>query len=548
MPVDNLTTEPSPSPDTSSIYSATVGDYSSDQLVHVGRLDAVKYCANPELYLTEAAGSYIPCDLYEDPDAYQIRLGRSYSSFRPYYSHLRNLIVGTALRKEIQYKNGDPGAWGDLFDNVDLEGHSLQSFAKKLFSKALDGGCAGIFVEYPKVPEGLSRAEEKQGAFRPYFVVIPAEDVLGWTSEVSATTLGDRTIYGRKLTSLRLKDEYKEPDPEDEFNEIISPAVRVYDFDGNDTRVRHRLFVSRQDGPGSEDRYALVPDKTAYLSVDIIPYVPVYGGIREAFMIARPLLLDVARLNLQHWAVTADLCNQLHYCANPKFVISGVQGGQTEFENAPDKTLILDKPDAKAEWVGAPMDGADSIMEYLASSEEAMEKLAAVAMTVNSTNQAESGFSKLLDRAQSDSLLAVLVQGLEEALNMAIDIASIYWKKPAVKVVVSKDFVPVRLHSQQILAYIELYINGVICHETFLNILDVGDVFDGLVDFDVQEELNRISADPGQTGVDVAKELEKAKGVNGRQATTKISGSRPRQSPERGSEPKESTRPSIAGG
>jgi hypothetical protein len=529
-------------------YSATVGDYSADQSIHVGRLDAIRYCANPELYLTEAATQYIPCDIYESDPAYQIRLGRSYSSFRPYYSHLRNLIVGTALRKEIQYKNGEPGAWVDLFDNVDLEGHSLQSFAKKIFGKALDGGCAGIFVEYPEVPEGLDNQQEMNGGYRPYFVVIPAEDVLGWTSEVSATTLGDRTIYGRKLTSLRLKDEYKTPDPEDEFNEIISPAVRVYDFDGESDRVRHRLYVCRQDGSKSEDRFVLVPEKTLYLSVDVIPYVPVYGGIREAFMIARPLLLDVARLNLQHWAVTADLCNQLHYCANPKFVISGVQGGQTEFENAPDKTLILDKPDAKAVWVGAPMDGADSIMAYLTSSEEAMEKLAAVAMTVNSTNQAESGFSKLLDRAQSDSLLAVLVQGLEEALNMAIDIASIYWKQPAVKVVVSKDFVPVRLHSQQILAYIELYINGVISHETFLQILDVGDVFDGLVDFDVKKELEKMSADPGETGVDVAKDLEKAKGVNGRQATTKIVGSRLRQTPERGSEPKESIRPSTPGG
>lgn len=559
LPVDNLTEEPIEKiGDSERQTSRTVGELTMEQATHVSRLTPIRYCANPELYLSEAASEYVPCELYESSESYQVRLGRSYSSFQPFYSHLRNLIVGTALRKSVQYPDSLSSEWESLFKNVDLEGHSLQSFAKTLFTDALDGGCCGIFVEYPEAEQGLTIAQERERAYRPYFVVIPSQDILGWTSEVSPTTLGDETVYGRKLTSLRLKDEVREKDPQDEFNELIYPSVRVYDFDGSTEEVRYRQYVmrgsrydQRAEDHGTYDAYRL--EKTGYLSVKTIPFVPIYGGMREGFMLARPLLLDVARLNLHHWSTSADLSNQLHLSAVPKMVITGVQGGHAEFENAPDKTLILDKPEAKAEWIGAPMAGAEAVMAHLKNLEEAMEKLAAVAMSTKTTNQAESGFSKLLDRAQSDSLLAVLVQGLEESLNTAIDIAAEYWGQDSIEIKLSRDFVPVRLHSQQILSYVELFNAKVISHETFLQMLEVGDVFDGLTDFNVLDEISKVGSKPGNTGLDAVKEIQKEKqkdvgGVNGRQSTTKIEGSRPRQDSEAGVQLKESARVSTPGG
>lgn len=526
--------------------SKTVGEPTAEQSIHLSRIIPIKYCSHPELFLTEASLEYIPCELYEDPAAYQIRLSRSYSTFRPYYTHLRNLTVGTALRKDIQYEEDLLPEWRDIFNNIDLEGHSLQSFAKSLFAAAIDGGCCGVFVEYPETPNGLTAADERNLNYRPYFVVILSCDILGWTSEISQNTLGDKTVYGRKLTSLRIKDEVRIADPDDEFSEIVRPGVRVYDFDGIEPRVRHRQYVLKSGKGGEADTYVLT--KSNFLSVTTIPFVPVYGGFREGFMLARPMLLDVARLNLHHWAVSADLANQLHLSAVPKLVISGVQGNSPEFENSPDKTLLLDKPEAKAAWIGAPMDGAQAVMDELKNIEEAMERLAAVAMSSKVTNQAESGFSKLLDRAQSDSLLAVLVQGLEEALNSAIAVAAEYWSRPSTKVALSRDFVPVRLHSQQILAYAELYNNNVISRETFLKILAVGDVFDGIGGFDVQEELQRVESDIAEKEERMAKAalIEKSVSTTGKE-TSRIVGARPGQSPESGIEAKEAARVSIPG-
>lgn len=532
----------------SSKASKTVGDYMPAQGAHVARLTPIKYCSNPEVWLEEEAASRcIPRDLYEGPKAYEIRLSRSYSSFRPFYTHLRNLVVGTALRKPVQYPQDISPEWEKLFENIDLEGQSLQSFVKAVFTAAIDGGCAGIFVDYPKVDSNLRADQEARGGYRPYFVPIKSEEILGWTSEISTATLADETVYGRKLTMLRLRDEEKVVDPEDEFQELTYPAVLVYDFDPSGPypdRVRYRKFVNFGKDGNKQEEEAYVETESHYLSVNTIPFTPIYGGVREAYMIARPLLLDVARLNLHHWTTAADLSNQLHYSAVPTLVLSGVQGGQGEFEVAPEKCLILEKPEAKAEWIAAPMDGADALMNYLQELEASMEKMAAVAMT-SQTAQPESGFSKLLDRAQSDSLLAVLVQSLEESLNTAIKIAAEYWTKvEPVQISLSRDFVPVRLHSQQILAYVELYNAGVISIELFLKILEVGDVFDGVPNFNIAEEIKRLDALKQER----LAEMKAAASAMGNQATTKVVGARPRQPQEAGAQLKEALRPSIPGG
>lgn len=543
LPPGNLTSEAASPDRDNGLASKAVGEYSNEQVVHVSRLEAIKYCVNPELHLTEAAAHYLPCDLYEEPEAYQIRLSRSYSTFRPFYSHLRNLIVGTALRRPIQFEESTSQRWLDLFDNINLEGHSLQSFTKTLFTEALDGGCAGLFVEYPKVEDNATRTDEIRSGYRPYFVVIPNRDILGWNSEVTSVTLGDRTIYGRKLTSLRIKDVEIVESDEDEFESVQLPIVRVYDFDGENPKVRYRKFVMRTEADQKDGKYR--QEESSYLSVETIPFAPVYGGPIESYMIARPLLLDVARLNLYHWSSSADLANQLHLSAVPKLVISGASG-QVDFENSPDKCIILDNPDAEAKWLGAPMDGAEASMKNLQSVEEAMEKLAAVAMSPRQTAQAESGFSKLLDRAQSDSLLAVLVQGLEEALNIGVQLAAEYWSEPAVKVSISRDFIPAKLHSQQILAYAELWKEGAVSHEMFLRVLEVGDIFDGIANFDIEEEIAKVKSEQREK---MMLEVEvNNSSINGRQAPNATEGARVRQLPEASTEVREgdkSTTPSA---
>lgn len=493
-----------------------VDAYSIEQAEQLGRLAPIRYCTLPEFHLYEASDEYLPKDYLEEGKSYEVRKTRAQTSFQNYYSHLRDLVTGTALRKGVSIPESIPAEWGNFFDDVDLEGHSLLSFTKEAFTAALDGGVSAIWVEYPKLPAGLSAADERKLNPRPYLVLMSMDQVLECRYDVLNIKVGAQNIFGAFPTYLRIKTEVRRQSLSNEFFEEVIPAVRVYDivnYADNivsefsdipeaataEQRVRCRLYT-KTNAPGNVNKYTL--DETTYLSIGFIPFVPVFGGKKEAYFRGRPLLFDIARLNLHHWSVCADLAETIHLTSSPILTGTGVRPDD-EIAAGAGRALFSQNPDARFSLMSASMEGASVTLENLRRIESAMERLAAVAMTTGKT-QAESGFAKLLDRSQSDSQLAVLVQSLEDALNRALLYASAYRSIPEVRVTISKNFIPVKLHSQQVMALNSLFKDsGAITIGMFLKMLEAGEMFEGLPEFSVQKMLE----DMGLDGTETAQEL-----------------------------------------
>lgn len=493
-----------------------VDSYSIEQSEQIARLAPIRYCTLPEFSLVEASSEYLPQDYLEESPSYEVRKTRAQSSFQNYYAHLRDLVTGTALRKGVSLPENIPNQWGNFFEDVDLEGHSLVSFAKEVFTEALDGGVTAIWVEYPKLPDNLSAAEEKLLNPRPYFVLMRMDQVLECRYDVFNAQIGEQNLFGAFPTYLRVKSEIRRQSADNEFFEEVVPAVRVYDIVSlannnvsalGDTseymtvteRVRCRLYA-KMNTSGDVTRYSL--EETTYLSVPFIPFVPVFGGKKEAFFRGRPLLFDIARLNLHHWAVSADLAESIHLTSSPILTGTGVRPDD-EIKAGAGRAMFSQNPDAKFNLMSASMEGASVTLENLRRIESAMERLAAVAMTTGKA-QAESGFAKLLDRSQSDSQLAVLVQSLEDALNRALLYAAAYRQFPEVRVTISKNFIPVKMHSQQVMALNSLYKDSnAITIGMFLRMLEAGEMFEGLPEFSVSNMLE----DMGLDGTETAREL-----------------------------------------
>jgi hypothetical protein len=493
-----------------------VDAYSLEQAEQIARLAPIRFCTLPEFHLFEASSEYLPKDYLEESESYEIRKTRAQSSFQNYYSHLRDLVTGTALRKGVSLPESIPGQWSNFFEDCDLEGHSLLSFAKEAFTEALDGGVSAIWVEYPKLPPNLSAAEERSLNPRPYFVLMRMDQVLECRYDVFNVNIGTQNLFGAFPTYLRVKTEIRRQSESNEFFEEVVPAVRVYDITDladntvsalNDQpelatstqRVRCRLYA-KTNSPGDVDRYSL--EDTSYLSVSFIPFVPVFGGKKEAFFRGRPLLFDIARLNLHHWSVSADLAESIHLTSSPILTGTGVRPDD-EIKSGAGRALFSQNPDAKFDLMSASMEGASVTLQNLARIESAMERLAAVAMTTGKT-QAESGFAKLLDRSQSDSQLAVLVQSLEDALNRALLYASAYRNFDQIRVTISKNFIPVKLHSQQVMALSSLFKDSnAITIGMFLRMLEAGEMFEGLPDFSVANMLNDMGLDGKETARDL---------------------------------------------
>jgi len=511
-----------------------VADYSLEQAQQLERLSPIKFCTLPEFYLSEATNQYIPADYLEEDPSYEVRKTRALSSFEPFYSHLRNLTVGTALRKGITLPDDIDPIWGNFFQDCDLEGHSLTSFTKEVFTSAIDSGVAGIWTEYPKLPTDLSAEEERILNPRPYFVLVKCDQVLECRYDIFNVNISGQSFFGVFPTYLRIKSEIRKQSETNEFFEEVLPAVLVYDIvpaaensvsEVNDAllpsrasqKVRCRTYI-KQDKPGNTDRY-IQEGEERYLSIPFIPFEPILGGEKEAFFRARPLLLDIARLNLHHWAVSADLAESIHLTASPILTMTGVRPDD-EVKAGAGRTLSSQNPDARFNLISASMEGAEVTLKNLARIEKSMERLAAVAMTTGKT-QAESGFAKLLDRSQSDSQLAVLVQSLEDALNRALLYAAAYRNYPPVRISISKNFIPVKLHSQQVMAYSSLFKDGVMPIELFMRMLEAGELFEGIPGFNIPQILEKMGLNGGET----AKELgigAYSKADDGRSANPRV--------------------------
>lgn len=483
------------------VETAGVDAYSEEQLVHIGRLSAIKYCVNPEYYLTEAIPEYQPKDPLESQEGYDARTQRALSAFQPYYDHLRNLIVGTALRQGIQYDKTNE-QWNEFFKNVDLEGSSLVSFAKKAFIDALDGGVAGLWADYPTVRTDLTVAEQAQLALRPYWVKIKNDDLLDIRHEIIPLKINGQTLLARFPVYVRLKAVYEEKS-ENEFIVTRYPAVRVYDIvilEGAQ-RVRWRLYAQKKGQGESSDTEKYEEVKSGSLPIPFIPFVPLYGGNIEGYSRARPQLLDIARLNLHHWCIAADLAYSIHNSSSDQLYGTGIRQDE-DIHRESDKLLTAEDPQANFGMLSPEMKGADAALKNLERIEQAMERLAAVAMTTSKA-QAESGFSKLLDRAQSDSQLAVLVQSLEDSFNLLIQYTAVYWATDPIKISVSKDFIPVKMHSQQVMALLAVWQKFPIPVKLMFEIYKSGMLFEGVAEFEVEDVLKELGLEGDETSLEL---------------------------------------------
>jgi hypothetical protein len=338
--------------------------------------------------------------------------------------------------------------------------------------------------------------------------VIKVDDILDCRHDNGPVTINGITSYETRVTYLRIKSEIRRASLENEHFEQVVPTVVVYDIpepESEETPKRIRVRIYEKKLSSNTNEYELPPGNESYLSIDYIPFVPCYGGKEEAFCRARPLLFDIARLNLHHWATCSDLSETIHLNSSPMLTGTGVSPDD-EIYSGSGRSLFSQNEQAKFRMLTPGMDGAETTLKELARIESAMDRLAAIAIAPGKT-QVESGFAKLLDRSQSDSQLAVLVGSLQDCLNRALWYASGYRPDdyPVIEIAISKNFIPAKLHSQQVMALSSLYRDSeVIPVGLFLEMLEAGEMFEGIHGFNIKSLLGKMGLTGNERRSDLA--------------------------------------------
>ena len=432
-------------PPTGAVVSESPFVRSLDVIAMMTNWGVMAAVTNGTEYLRDQSETYLPQEPREDDEAYQTRIDRSVLS--PYTSRLIETAAGAILRKPIHIE-GDK-YWLDLAQNIDGIGSNINEYARRALVSSLTYGHSAILVDYPAAMGARNLAEERAQGRRPYFIHVDAAQIWGWRQA--------STMPGAPLTQVRIHEYTTRP--LNEFGEEQIEQMRV-------------IY------PGKYDLYTLGQDvvefsETGGYSLDEIPLVPIYSN-RRGMLQSLPPLLDIANLNLTHYQRQADLIHALHIAAMPTLVLEGwddTTGSATMGVNY----AIAMQPGNKAYYVQADATSFDAQANELQSLEMQMSSLGFTKL-FGQKFVAESAEAKRIDQAQGNSVLSIISQELESALNQAFGFAAQYVGLEPPEITIDRDFDYYRLIGQDVAVLTQLNQAGKISDAMLLEVLRRGEV------------------------------------------------------------------------
>jgi len=359
--------------------------------------------------MREKGEALLPKFAMESQPTYDGRLKKA--TLFPAYRRTVTVMAGKPFSKPLTLSEDTPAEIAEEWSkNIDRQGVNLNTFAAEMFSEALAYGFGGILVDMPTRAADappISKAEADKTGFRPYFIRVRHNDVLGWRGEV--------VDGAHKLTQLRLLECTTEPDGE--FGEKEVERVRVL------TPGAWALYEKQSDdAAGLANKWVLVGEGVT--SLNVIPFVPVYGR-RLGFMQGAAPLVDLAYQNVKHWQSQSDQDNILHIARVPILVAIGIDENQDIVVGASTFTKLPREADLKfVEHTGAAIEaGAASIAQLeeqmIQSGAELLVKKPGDRSATEAANDAEANKSDLQRIAED------FEASLDQALQLMADFAGL---------------------------------------------------------------------------------------------------------------------------
>ncbi|WP_299231701.1 DUF4055 domain-containing protein [uncultured Halomonas sp.] len=186
-----------------------------------------------------------------------------------------------------------PASIDYMLEDADGSGMALEQFAKLCVSALEQSGRAGVLVDYPEAEDGLTR--EQTRGMKATLRFYDSQSIINWRRE------------GEALTLVVLQEAYE--DEIDEFERNWEKQYRVLRLeDGVYTQEVYR------DSKPAGDK--VTPRDAAGNAWREIPF-QFLGAKNNDEIPDKPLLLDIADLNIAHYRNSADLEEAAFLCGQP---------------------------------------------------------------------------------------------------------------------------------------------------------------------------------------------------------------------------------------
>jgi len=319
-------------------------------------------------------------------------------------------LAGKPFTEPVKVNDDVPAAIKDkLLYDVDLQGNSLDVFARSWFREGMAKAFCHVLVDMPRPApvEGnqpRTLADDRREGVRPYWVMVKPECVLFARAEV---------IDGVEvLKHVRILETYTE---QDGFAEVTKCRIRVMEPGLVQLWVPHP--TKKRNGEP-----IWVMDDEWETGLPYIPLVTFYAN-RQGFMEGKPPLLDLAWLNITHWQSTSD---QRHILTVSRFPILACSGATAEDSDpvvvGPNKVLYNQDPQGRFYYVEHTGAAITAGRQDLLDLEEKMASYGAEYLKSKPGNPTATG--RALDSAEASSDLAAMAGLFEDAVAQALDITA----------------------------------------------------------------------------------------------------------------------------
>lgn len=437
--------------------------------------EAVK--ARGQVYLPKLGGQSGP-----EYEAYTIR-----ASFLNATGRTIDGLSGMIFRKPPVEEI--PGAMAEFMEDVDGAGLPFQAFAEGVVEEILTVTRGGLLVDFP-ASDGQERTQAQAQAEgrRPYWTWYKTEAILGYQT----AQVGNRTV----VTQVRLAEKVEEAGSE-EFESAEHEQIRVLEL--ADGKYQQRVF--RKLETGEYELYETIVPTMNGNAMDRIPFI--FFGPRDLLpAICKPVLLDLANKNLDHYRLDADYHHGLHFVALPTPWARGVTKDEIEKGSfdaiGPTNIWLTTSTEAEFGMLEFTGTGIQAIEKALERCEGQMAMLGA-RMLAPEKRMVEAAETAKIRVMGENSVLSSIAQSVSMGLTKALQLAAEWMAAGGeARVELNRDFLPVPMDPQTLTALMAAWMNGGISKRTLFENLQRGEVIEA--DRSFEDEEAEIETDGGGLG------------------------------------------------
>lgn len=367
---------------------------------------------------------YLPRHENESQKNYAKRLQKAVLA--PFFKRAVNFSTGKAFYKPITIQAADGKSELsekiiELSNDANKKGDSFAKFCNTSFKDAWSKGLGFIYVEAPAfdAEQVRTQAQVEATGYRPYFVYIPAEDVL----DIEIDEDG-KIIYVKMMERFtNFNNSLKATEEMTRIRVVTQTEIAVYD--------RPQVSVtsaSRQTKQTPEfTEYSIAAEFPKPNKLNVVPLVPIYTGEKKADFECISSLIDLAYTNVQYFQDESTHENAIQFAEFPLLILTGSDG--KDITIGANKMIAIKDEKANLKYVehsGKALEAGRLNLEDLRVKAGYCGLKVLMSDSADKSSGQNTATEAEIDAIDANSELKVAADNFVDAVNMALYLYELY--------------------------------------------------------------------------------------------------------------------------